>query len=383
MRRPRGRGWHGHWPPRWQAGGFFFAHYIRATLHRRIFMLIGAAMLVNGVIVGVMGHAVGVDADHRARGYALLGLFVFMLWGVSGKIARRLTRPFVELARVAQEIGRGNLSARYTMGRHGRTGEAFLIGASINDMAARIEKQLSDQRELLAAVSHEVRTPLARMRMLVELARSRAAPAEAGRFVVNAKTLDDLDREVIEIDALVGELLASSRLDFAALNAAVLDAGDVVRLALERQSLQAPPTVVVPDGPLPFRADPTLVQRALANILQNAVVHGRGVDTVSVTAPDGVVRFEVTDRGPGIAPGDEARVFDPFYRGAGARDAPEPTHAALGLGLALVKRIAVAHRGRAYAENRTDGAGARVGIELPREEGAVAASAPSGATTAG
>jgi signal transduction histidine kinase len=282
-----------------------------------------------------------------------------MLWGVTGKIARRLARPFVELSRVAQEIGRGNVAARFTLGRHGRSGEAFLIGASINDMAARIERQLKDQRELLAAVSHEVRTPLARIRMLVELGRTRAID---GGFHVDARTLDDLDREVMEIDALVGELLASSRLDFAAVAGVELDACDVARRALARQALEA--SLVVPERALTFRADPTLIQRALANLLHNAVIHAGGVDALVVTATDGGVRFEVADRGPGLAPGDEAKVFDAFYRGRDGGSEAE-THAALGLGLALVQRIATAHGGRAFAENRTDGPGARIGIEVP------------------
>jgi signal transduction histidine kinase len=344
----------------------FFAYYVKATLHRRIFFLIGGTLAMNGLIVGLMGHVIGVDVHNRARGWVLLLLFVFMLWGASGRLAMRLTRPFVELARVAQEIGRGNLSARYSLARHGRWGEAFLIGVSINEMVARIEKQLKDQRELLAAVSHEVRTPLARIRMLVELGRTRA---EGDRFLVDAKTLDDLDREVIEIDTLVGELLASSRLDFTDLARAPLDARDVVERALERQALtgENSPKVALPEAPLSFRADPTLVQRALTNLLQNAVVHAGGVESVVVTEADDRVRFEVNDRGPGLAEGDETRIFDPFYRGAGATGATD-THAALGLGLALVQRIAKAHGGRAFAERRAeaDGGGARIGFEIPR-----------------
>jgi signal transduction histidine kinase len=221
---------------------------------------------------------------------------------------------------------------------------------------------MKDQRELLAAVSHEVRTPLARIRMLVELGRSVASGPDGGPFLVDAKTLDDLDREVIEIDALVGELLASSRLDFAALTKTELDAGDVARRAVERQSLTT--TVDGPGVPVRFKADPTLMQRALANVLQNAAVHGGGVDAVRVTTRHDTVRFEVTDRGPGFAAGDETRVFESFYRGQ-SRAEGSASHAALGLGLALVERIAIAHGGRAFAENRTDGPGARVGIELP------------------
>ena len=376
MRRPgpHEHSWHRAWQARLLTGGFI-AHYVRAATHRRIFLLIGAAMAGSGLLVGLMGHVVGVDVQHRTGGYALAALFVIMLWGISGRIARRLTHPFVELSRVAQEIGRGNLSARYVLRKHGRSGEAFLIGVSINDMAARIEKQLKDQRELLAAVSHEVRTPLARIRMLVELARSRTAD---GGFLVDAKALDDIDREVMEIDALVGELLASSRLDFAVVATSELDACDVARRALERQTLDA--RLALPAAPVLFRADPTLLHRALANILHNATVHGGGVDVVSVIATDTTVCFTVADRGPGLPPGEEDKVFESFYRGGRAHDgdATVPasssagdTHSALGLGLALVRRIAKAHGGRAFARNRADGPGAEVGIELPRQARAV------------
>jgi len=356
--RPGGAGWPWH-HPRFRGG--FFAYYVRASLHRRIFFLLGFAIVVTGIVAGGVSHLFGVDVHSRPRSFVLLAVVVIMLWGASGRLARRLTRPFVELARVAQEIGKGNLGARYVFRRHGWTGEAFLIGVSINEMAERIERQLRDQRELLAAVSHEVRTPLARIRMLVELARSRTAD---GAFVVDGKTLDDLDREVIEIDALVGELLASSRLDFAALSAREMEAGDVARRALERQSLSPPLTL--PSDPVVFHADPTLMQRALANLLHNAVVHAGGVDAFVVIATPESVRFEVKDRGPGLAKGDEARVFESFYQGNPGDTASGATHSSLGLGLALVKRIAEAHGGRAFAEARSDAPGACMGIQVPR-----------------
>ncbi len=364
-RRPRGdRAWGD--LSRWES--VFLEHYVKASLHRRIFVLLGAAIVVSSLMVAATIHGSDAGAAHHHPRWPLVALFIVGLWASSGKIARRLTAPFVELARVAQEIGKGNLSARYAFGRRGRTREAALIGVSINRMAERIEQQLKDQRELLAAVSHEVRTPLARIRMLAELGRTR--PDESGaRFVVDAKTFDDIDREVVEIDALVGELLASSRLDFAALTCADLDAADVAGRALERQSLSPPPRLDLPEGDgagVRFRADPTLVQRALANLLTNASVHAGGVDALVVEGTAGSVRFVVLDRGPGLAPGDEAKIFASFTRGAGAAAAGEERASGLGLGLALVDRIARAHGGHAFAASRTDGPGARVGFELPR-----------------
>jgi two-component system OmpR family sensor kinase len=270
----------------------------------------------------------------------------FVLWGISGRIARRLSRPFDQLASLAGELGSGRLSAR-TENRC-EDDDAGIVGRVLNDMAARIEKQLADQRELLAAVSHEIRTPLARIRILTELGRDGA---DAQR------TFDDIDREVVEIDCLVSELLASARLDFAAAKPIELDAVDAATRALERA---AEPATKLDAEPSTVRADATLLARALANLIENANRHGGGLDRLRVQSEGDVVRFEALDRGPGFAPGDELKVFDSFYRGDRTSEKP-----GLGLGLSLVRRIAEAHSGRAYARNR-EGGGAIVGIELPR-----------------
>ena len=99
-----------------------------------------------------------------------LGVAGAMLWGASGVLARKLSRPIAELVRVAQDIGAGRLSSRVRPGRH-PVGEVRVLGEVLNDMASRIEQQMKDQRALLATVSHEIRTPLARMRLLIEMAR--------------------------------------------------------------------------------------------------------------------------------------------------------------------------------------------------------------------
>jgi signal transduction histidine kinase len=283
---------------------------------------------------------------------AALALLVtgLVLWTASSKIARRLSRPMGELARVAHELGSGNFSARVRLADHQRFGETAALALTMNDMAARIERHLAEQRQVLAAVSHELRTPLARIRLLTEMARDQGT---------NAKTLDDLDREVVEMDALVGDLLASSRLDFAALSRRPLDAVETASRALERAG--ADPTALVVEreegqGAIPIQADATLLARALANLIDNAKKHGGGMQALRVKRENSHVAFEVEDQGEGFAPGEEGRIFEPFYR--------RGEQGSLGLGLSLVKRIAEAHGGRAYAENRTEG-GARVGVELP------------------
>jgi two-component system OmpR family sensor kinase len=282
---------------------------------------------------------------------------VFVLWALSGKLSRRLTRPYGELARVAHDIGSGKLSSRFALSRRDAHGEALMLAHAINDMAERIEKQMKDQRELLAGVSHEIRTPLSRIRLLVELCRARE---RAGKLELDAKTLDEIDREVVEIDALVSELLASSRLDFAALSPHELDAKDLAERALERLGV-ARDRLRVESGSTLVTADATLLARALTNLIENAAAHGGGLEALVVRPTPTNIAFEALDRGPGFAPGEEARVFESFYTRAGA----EPRQkGALGLGLTLVKRIAEAHGGRAFAQNR-EGGGARVGIELP------------------
>jgi len=284
--------------------------------------------------------------------FAPLLIALGLLWAASGFIARRLLRPLHRLAQAAADVGRGAGKGQAPL-PHDERGEVGVLAHVLDDMTARIAQQLADQRALLAAVSHELRTPLARLRLLTEIARDRGA---------DDKTLDGIDREVVEIDALVSDLLASSRLDFSTLSRTKLDASAVVLRALERSDVD--PAKLVVEGQSPsFEADPTLIARALANLLDNAKQHAGGVETVRVAERDGAVVLEVEDAGPGFEPGDEERAFEPFYRGARQAEAQAEARS-VGLGLALVKRIAAAHGGRATARNRPQG-GACVGIELP------------------
>jgi signal transduction histidine kinase len=334
-------------------------HY-GAHLHRRLFHWFGAAIFLS-VGTTLLASHLGRPwlAAHPGRAVFLFGFPALLLWTAAGRIARRISRPIYQLTRAAQELGQGNLAARASLGRES-IDEIGVLSSAFNDMAVRLERQLTEQRELLAAVSHELRTPLARIRLLVEIARQSAGtPSKGAPATVPPATLDDIEREAIEIDTLVGELLASARLEFQAVTRKPLEAGEAARRALERAGEDAG-KLALPATPLPFVADPTLIARALANLIDNARKHGGGLDRIAVRAGEGTVVFEVSDRGAGFAPGDETRVFDRFYRGNGGAE----HHGSLGLGLALVRRIAVAHGGRADAANRPEG-GARVALELP------------------
>lgn len=339
------------------ARGFFPWWRMHAGLHRRIFFGFGLAIAVAAGVVACILRMTGGEA--RA---ALLIPFGAVLWVASGAIAWRLIRPLLQVIRVARDIGDGKLKSRLELGRH--DGELGVLSDSINDMAARIERQLSDQRELLAAVSHEIRTPLAHMRILLETAR------EGG---TDPAVVAELEREVLEVDRLVGQLLAGSRLDFDAMDRRELEAGELAALALERAGIDHDRLEVTLDD-AKVKGDPTLLARALANLIDNAQGHGGGLTCLRVRAgkqngsiaaaargDHGEVVFEIEDAGPGFAAGEIDRVFESFYRGE------QRGHGSLGLGLALVKRIAQAHQGQAWAENR-DGGGARLAFSLPKAE---------------
>jgi signal transduction histidine kinase len=236
----------------------------------------------------------------------LWALFVvaMVLWIAAGILARRLGRPLWKLARVTTQIGEGDLSARVRLGRH-EEGEVGVLSESINRMAVRIEKQMNDQRHLLAEVSHEIRTPLARLRIITELLRDESA---------DARLVADAEREIAEIDELVGQLLASSRLEFVALERRPLDGAELCREALKRLSL-ASDLLKQDCRDARFEGDPTLIARALSNLLRNAEDHGGHVTALTLRDEEGLLYFEVSDDGPGFSEGDDERIFDPFVQG--------------------------------------------------------------------
>jgi signal transduction histidine kinase len=327
----------------------FMQWYFRARLHRKIFLFQVMMITVTAAMIAGVHHLVQGGAHHGAY---MFGAGIFALWACAGFMARRVTRDWMEIIRVAEDIGRGKLSSRVNM-RKPFHGETHMLARVLNDMAIRIEKQMADQRALLATVSHEIRTPLARMRLLAELAREK--PEAAGSL----SEIEEIDREIVEIDVLVADLLASSRIDFSAMSPKKLDAVEIARQAMGRASIELA-HLDAPGEPVPFDGDATLTTRAVSNLIENARRHGGGVARVHVGNGGPSVRIEVEDDGPGFLPGEESRIFEPFYRRPNGKAEAQ----SLGLGLALVQRIAEAHGGRAYARNR-DGGGALVGVELP------------------
>jgi signal transduction histidine kinase len=304
--------------------------WLQAQMRRRIFSWFAVAFTL-GVIAGVKWWGF-----HVWWHFLFVGFGLFML---AGMVSWRLTRPLIAVVRAARDIGDGKFDTR--LKAHGR-GEMKVLASAINDMAVRIEQQIKDQRQLLAAVSHELRTPLGHMRVLVETARETK----------NLKVLEELDREVITIDDLVGRLLAQSRLEFGNLDRRDLDLGELIADVAHQCGIA--PDKIEAIGDVRAKIDPTLVRRALANLIDNARVHGGGAVAVRATRRGGQVAIEVDDVGPGVPKDRRADAFRAFVPSTGG---------GLGLGLALVSRIAVAHEGGAWIDDRPGG-GARVGFTV-------------------
>ncbi|HEX5957317.1 MAG TPA: ATP-binding protein [Hyphomicrobiaceae bacterium] len=253
-------------------------------------------------------------------------------------LVRRLTRRLERLQGGVEQLGAGDLSARVQV--EGKD-EVARLAASFNRAAARIEDLVGSHKLLLANASHELRTPLSRIRMGVELLKGEAD----SRLHTQRKAA--LERDIAELDALIGEILLSSRLDAVG----VLDrCEDVDLLALAAEEAARYEDCTVSGVPVSVCGDSTLLRRMVRNLIENAERHGRppvDIEVRPVIGPDGSQKagqacLTVSDCGPGVAPSDRERVFMPFYRVSGI-----DRSTGAGLGLTLVRQIARQHGGEA------------------------------------
>jgi signal transduction histidine kinase len=291
----------------------------------------------------------GILMVHPRRALLLHGLHMSLLLTVVAcalalltyPVARGITARLARLRSSVQEFGGGNLAARVPV--EGRD-EVAALARSFNESAERIQQLVAAHKLLLANCSHELRTPLARMRLAIERlpGSERAANPE-------------LVRGIAELDALIGEMLLSSRLDAAA--------------PIQRQEVDLPALVAeeaahfdrdVVAVPVTVNGDPALLRRLVRNLLDNARVHAGGATEVRVEAGEGVARIVIEDAGAGIPEADRARIFEPFYRADGAARG-----SGFGLGLAIVRQIVTAHGGSVECAARPGG-GSRFTVLLPR-----------------
>ncbi|MDR7306928.1 HAMP domain-containing sensor histidine kinase [Rhodoferax saidenbachensis] len=268
-------------------------------------------------------------------------------------IVRRLTRRLETLQNGVERWGDGDLSVRVPM-----TGddEVGFLASRFNRAAQQIEtlvksheSLLASQKSLLANASHELRSPLTRIRMGLELMGATPSPSFK----------QEISRNVSELDQLIEEILLASRLDAKEADLGTIEPVDLVGLAAE-ECARTQATLDATTGELVVPGVAKLLRRAVRNLLENARRYGAGEVSLELEQDGTHAIVRVCDRGPGVPEALQGRIFEPFYRlpGASERDG------GVGLGLALVRSITLRHHGVVTCSNRVDG-GACFEIRLP------------------
>jgi signal transduction histidine kinase len=275
---------------------------------------------------------------------------------VSWWVARSIVPPLRTMSSVAERFGAGDLSARVT---HAPANEIGTLAGVFNGMADRVQTLLQAERRLLQDVSHELRSPLARLNFSVELARTATDPGAA---------LDRIQDDVDLLSTLVGELIEMTRAegDPTARGRGPVDLHDLIGEVHRTCAREAEPrgvrVTVSGDVAPTLDGDRELLRRGIENVVRNAVRYtpDDGVVDVQVANDTDRVRIAVRDAGPGVPDAELERIFEPFYRVDASRDAAA---GGIGLGLAIARRAIEVHHGTVAAENAHPGL--RVTIALP------------------
>lgn len=283
-----------------------------------------------------------------ALALTLVLLFVAVALG-AWPVVIRLTRRLTALRQGVEVFGSGQLQHRVAVEG---ADEVAAVARSFNEAAQRIEDLVTSNRSLLANASHELRSPLARLKMAVSL-MAEATPERAVRI------RDEIHQDIKELDALVEEVLLASRLD--ARSEVERGPVDLLGLATEEANRVGVEVNVAPGFPMePYTGDDRLLRRAVRNLLENARRYGGPDVLLSLETGPKVLELAVLDRGPGVPTEQRERIFEPFYRLPGHAE-----HAGgVGLGLSLVRQIAQRHGGQVRCEAR-DGGGSRFVLSLP------------------
>jgi signal transduction histidine kinase len=300
----------------------------------------------------------------------LVGYALVVTLGPAMVIGRALNRRLLAIEAVTGRLGEGDLTARVETGD--AHDELSRVATAVNTLAARLElaeeerRQLEDARRyLFVAVSHDLRTPLAAIQAMVEALQDDVVSDAETR----ARYLGNISGEIRRLSLLIGDLFELTRLESGELrldleevrlDRLIEEAVDSLRPQAERAGVR-----LEWDGEVRERilADPARLTRALYNLVQNAIRHTPPDGTITVRAAslaDGV-QVAVADTGEGIDPADLPLLFDRFYRGERSR---AREYGGAGLGLAIVRSIVEAHRGRVWAENGQRG-GAVFTLVLP------------------
>ena len=289
--------------------------------------------------------------------------FVWMLILVGLAVAlgtypliRRLTKRLNTLQNGVEQWGQGDLSTRVKVS--GKDEVAFLA-ERFNTAASRIEALVGSHKSLLANASHELRSPLTRIKMGLELLNGSQSEAAIQRLK------DEISRNINELDQLIAEILLASRLDSAQADVGAFETVDLTGLAAEECAKSGAELQVLSESAIAVQGVPKLLRRLMRNLLENANRYAKAGQSqpavLSLQLDAKQVTLRVTDHGQGVPAELRERIFEPFYRAPGASE----RDGGVGLGLALVKSIAQRHGGNVRCEAVASGQGACFVVTLP------------------
>ncbi len=275
-----------------------------------------------------------------------------------------LTRPILRLRQATHELSSGDLSARAPAQLERRRDELGELVHDFNQMADRIELLMTSQRHLISDISHELRSPLARLNVALGLARQRAG-AEA------TSSLDRIEREAERLNEMIGKLLSLARMQGAAgpPEQSRVQLDEIVKEVAEDAEFEAQErncaVRVVGDIKCSTEGSPELLRSAVENVVRNAVRYTAAGSEVEITLAncDSSAEITVRDHGPGVPDTELQNLFRPFYRVANAR---ERETGGVGLGLAITDRAVRLHGGTVAAAN-APGGGLVVKIRVPAQ----------------
>ena len=296
----------------------------------------------------------------RDRGMPMAPLLSALLVSLlsAWALAWYFARPIRQLRGAFDAAAAGDLGVRIGDGMGGRRDELADLGRDFDHMTERLGHLVDGQKRLLHDVSHEMRSPLARLQAAIGLARQQPERFE--------ETLERIEREGLRLDSLVDELLTLSRLEAGVAGVTEpVDMQELLEGIVEDARFEGAARQVgveLSATALPaVRANPELLQRAIENIVRNALHHSPPGGAVRIVAGmmEGRLQVSVRDQGPGVSADALDKIFRPFYRGAG-----QASGNGYGLGLAIAERVIAAVDGRIRAKNGESG-GLVVDIELP------------------
>lgn len=294
-------------------------------------------------------------ALRREKERSLLIMVVAMAF--SFVLARYFTRPIEHLSQASREIAEGNLSVRIGPSLRSKTREIMQLAEDFDHMAERIQALLQQQTQLLRDISHELRSPLARMTVALELVQKKTGD-------MAPKLLHQMERDISRLEALISEILEFTRLEslFTASSHDELRACDLSKLAqgmLENAAFEAQKKNqrITFDGPkeLPYLGHPEWIERAIENVLRNAMQHAPEGSEIGLglkkSDKEDAWLLSITDEGPGVSEEELEAIFVPFFRSDKARGHKNGS----GVGLAIVSKCMALHGGKVSAELRKEG----------------------------